>query len=60
MLGRPNLTQSGRGAKKHGAVQQGVAEPGYSITSSALSRIDCGTVRPSALAVLAFKAISNL
>ena len=32
----------------------------HSITSSTLSRIDCGTVRPSALAVLAFKAISNL
>ena len=28
--------------------------PVYSITSSARSRIDCGTVRPSALAVLTF------
>jgi hypothetical protein len=35
-------------------------EISYSTTSSALSRIDCGTFRPSALAVLAFKAISNL
>ena len=32
----------------------------YSITSSARSRIDWGTVRPSALAVLTFTAISNL
>jgi hypothetical protein len=32
----------------------------HSITSSARSRIDCGTASPSALAVLAFKAISNL
>jgi hypothetical protein len=31
----------------------------HSITSSALSRIVCGTARPSALAVLAFKAIWN-
>src|SRR6516165_6133208 len=31
----------------------------HSIASSALSRIDCGTVRPSALAVLRFTAISN-
>jgi hypothetical protein len=31
----------------------------YSITSSALSRIDCGTVRPSALAVLRLTAISD-
>ena len=33
--------------------------PDYSITSSARTRIDGGTVRPSALAVLAFTAISN-
>ena len=32
----------------------------YSITSSARSRIDCGTVRPSVLAVLRFKIISYL
>jgi hypothetical protein len=32
----------------------------HSITSSALSRIDCGTVRRSTLAVLRFTAISNL
>ena len=32
----------------------------YSITSSARSRIDCGIVRLSALAVLALTAISNL
>jgi hypothetical protein len=32
----------------------------YSITSSARSRIDCGTARPSALAVLTLTAISNL
>ncbi len=31
----------------------------YSITSSARSKIDCGTVRPCALAVLRLKAISN-
>ena len=31
----------------------------YSITSSALNNIDDGTVRPRALAVLAFTAISN-
>jgi hypothetical protein len=31
----------------------------HSITSSALSRIDCGTVRPSALAVLRFTTNSN-
>jgi hypothetical protein len=31
----------------------------YSITSSARTKIDGGTVRPSALAVLAFTAISN-
>ena len=31
----------------------------YSITSSARSRIDCGTVMPSALAVLRFTAISK-
>jgi hypothetical protein len=31
----------------------------YSINSSTRTRIDCGTVRPSALAVSAFKAISN-
>jgi hypothetical protein len=31
----------------------------YSITSSARSKIDCGTVRPSDLAVLRFTAISN-
>jgi hypothetical protein len=30
----------------------------YSITSSARSKIDCGAVRPSALAVLRFRAIS--
>jgi hypothetical protein len=30
----------------------------HSITSSARSKIDCGTVRPSALAVLRFTAIS--
>ena len=33
--------------------------PPHSITSSARSRIDGGTVRPSALAVLVFTAISN-
>jgi hypothetical protein len=32
----------------------------YSITSSARRSIDCGTVRPSALAVLTLIAISNL
>src|SRR5262249_55029504 len=32
----------------------------HSITSSARSRIDCGTVRPSALAALRLTAISNL
>jgi len=32
----------------------------YSITSSAVSRIDCGTVSPRALAVLRFRTISNL
>jgi hypothetical protein len=32
----------------------------YWITWSASSRIDCGTVKPSALAVLAFKAIWKL
>ena len=32
----------------------------YSITSSARTRIDRGTSRPSALAVLRFTAISNL
>src|SRR6516165_1861068 len=37
-----------------------VAPPHHSITSSARSKIDCGTVRPSALAVLRFTAISNL
>jgi hypothetical protein len=31
----------------------------YSITSSALSRIDCGTISPSDLAVLRLTAISN-
>src|SRR6516165_7141992 len=31
----------------------------YSISSSARSKIDCGTVRPSALAVLRFTTISN-
>src|SRR6516165_4636430 len=35
-------------------------EKGYSITSSARSSIDVGTVRPSALAVLRFTTISNL
>jgi hypothetical protein len=35
-----------------------LAPPDHSITSSARSRIDCGTVRPSALAVLRFTAIS--
>ena len=34
--------------------------PVYSITSVARSRIDGGTARPSALAVLRFKTISNL
>jgi hypothetical protein len=29
----------------------------YSITSSARSRIDCGTVKPSALAVFIFRAV---
>jgi hypothetical protein len=33
--------------------------PAYSITSSARTRIDGGTLRLSALAVLAFNAISN-
>jgi hypothetical protein len=32
----------------------------YSITSSALSKIDCGTVRPRALTVLRLTTISNL
>ena len=32
----------------------------YSMTSSARSRIDGGTARPSALAVLRFTTISNL
>ena len=32
----------------------------YSINSSTRTQIDGGGVRPSALAVLAFKAISNL
>src|SRR6266481_6957012 len=32
----------------------------HSITSSARSRIDCSTVRPSALAALTLTAISNL
>jgi hypothetical protein len=32
----------------------------HSITSSARRRIDCGSLRPSALAVLAFTIISNL
>jgi hypothetical protein len=31
----------------------------YSITSSARSKIDCGTVSPSTLAVLRFTTISN-
>jgi len=31
----------------------------YSMTSSARSKIDCGTVRPSDLAVLRFTTISN-
>jgi hypothetical protein len=32
----------------------------YSMTSSARSKIDCGTVNRSAFAVLRFMAISNL
>jgi hypothetical protein len=35
-------------------------EISYSITSSALSKIDRGTVSPSALAVLMLTAVSNL
>ena len=42
------MTQSRRAASR------------YSITSSTRSRIDGGTARPTALAVLAFKAITNL
>src|SRR5262245_27729938 len=38
---------------------QGGHPPHHSITSSARNKIDGGTVRPSALAVLAFTAISN-
>src|SRR5262249_33988938 len=37
-----------------------LSPPDHSITSSARRRIDCGTVRPSALAVLRFTTISNL
>ena len=37
-----------------------VAAPNHSITSSARSKIDCGTARPSALAVLRLTTISNL
>jgi len=36
-----------------------LAATAHSITSSARNKIDGGTVRPSALAVLAFTAISN-
>src|SRR5262249_29442861 len=51
---------------RHHRPRRRAAEPGddlppvHSITSSARSRIDCGTVRPSALAVLRFTTISNL
>jgi hypothetical protein len=57
----PELTQT-----VHRSTSESVAaecttlvRSGYSITSSALSRIDCGTVSPSALAVLRLTTISN-
>jgi hypothetical protein len=43
-----------------GGSENRYAQFDYSITSSACSRIDCGTVKPSALAVLRFTTISNL
>ena len=40
--------------------RDGLSAFDHSITSSARSKIDCGTARPSALAVLRFTTISNL
>jgi hypothetical protein len=49
------LTHSGCRGSIHFASQSY-----YSITSSAVANSVCGMVRPSALAVLAFRAVSNL
>jgi len=54
----PAVGTSGSGQNLTHAVQQN--RPLHSITSSARSKIDGGTVRPSALAVLRFTTISNL
>ena len=44
---------------RRAAEQRDELAPFHSITSSARTKIDGGTVRPSAWAVLAFTAISN-
>ena len=51
--GRPRQRGARRGHVQH-------SENSYSITWSARSKIDCGTVMSSALAVLRFRTISNL
>src|SRR6202022_3815030 len=56
---RVGLAPTGKRRLSTAPTQSRRAASRYSITSSARSRIDGGTARPSALAVLAFKAISN-
>ena len=46
-------------AKSHVCLKADIP-PSHSITSSAVARSDCGTVRPSALAVLRLMTSSNL
>src|SRR6185436_15469377 len=46
--------------KRRAAEQNDQIAASHSMTSSARARIDCGTVRPSALAVLRLMTSSNL
>src|SRR5579884_993289 len=52
-------SQHGQGYDRNLAILQTLA-PRHSMTSSARARIDCGTVRPSALAVFRLMTSSNL
>ena len=54
----PPLSQ--KGFKPAAAPRYRAVRPRYSTTLSTRNMIDCGTVRSSALAALAFKIVSNL
>jgi hypothetical protein len=54
-----NILHDKRPLGRRATEQRDELAPFHSITSSARNKIDGGTVRPSVLAVFAFKAISN-